>query len=86
MDGDRGRDDADMSSLTEVDKRILASLILNVDITEVFSPSRVNQLASKFGLVPGASLDLRTGWNFELEAHRRKAWKLLHTSKPYVVI
>lgn len=105
MDGDRDRENADMSGLTEVDRKHLALLILSVDITEVFSPSRVNQLASKFGLtsrtsesafivlnkkmfglVPGASLDLRTGWNFDLETHRRKAWKLLHASKPNVVI
>ena len=81
-----GEADTSMSELTEVDRRILASAILNVDITEVFSPERINQVASKFGLVPGSSLDLRTGWNFELESHRRKAWGLLHRTQPYVVI
>ena len=47
-----------MDSLTAVDRKVLASLILGVDITEVFSPKRVNELASKFGLTPGSSLDL----------------------------
>ena len=56
--------DTRMDLLSSVDRRILASVILGVDITEVFSPIRVNQLAAKFGLVPGASLDLTNGWNF----------------------
>ena len=42
--------DADMSSLDEIDRKILASLILNVDITEVYSPIRINRLARRFGL------------------------------------
>ena len=73
--------DDDMSDLHSVDKRILASVILGVDLTEVFSPVRVNQVAAKFGLNPGSSLDLTNGWNFDLEADRRRAWKLIkHTT------
>ena len=56
-------EDADqmMDSLDEIDRRILASVIMNVDVTQVFSPSSVNKLAAKFGLLPGASLDLTNG-------------------------
>ena len=56
-------EDADqmMSSLDEIDRRILASIIMGADVTEVFSPERVNRLATKFGLTPGASLDLTNG-------------------------
>ena len=85
-EGEPERADSSMGGLSEVDQKILASIIWGVDITEIDSPSRVNELAGKFGLVPGSSLDLRTGWDFELESHRRKAWKLLHTTKPYLVI
>ena len=50
--------DQNMDSLDEIDRRILESLIMSVDVTEVFSPARANKLAAKFGLAPGASLDL----------------------------
>ena len=64
--------DEDMG-LSSVDRRILLSVLLNVDITEVFSSERVNKLAAKFGLIAGSSLDLTNGWNFELEKDRRAA-------------
>ena len=48
--------DHSMDCWDEIDSRILASLIMSVDVTEVFGPARVNRLAAKFGLVPGASL------------------------------
>ena len=80
-------DDADqmMDSLDEIDRRILASIIMSVDVTEVFSPARVNKLAAKFGLLPGASLDLTNGWDFSLASDRNRAWKLVKTSVPIVV-
>ena len=56
--------DASMDLLDEVDRRSLASGILNVDFTEVFSPERINKLARKFGLTPGASMDLTNGYDF----------------------
>ena len=66
--------DQNMDSLDEVDRRILASIIMSVDVTEVFSPARVNKLAAKFGLVPGASLDLTNGWDFSCADDRVRAW------------
>ena len=50
-----------MDSLDEIGRRILASLIMSVDVTKVFSPTRLNKLAAKFGLVPGTMLDLTNG-------------------------
>ena len=49
----------------KLDRKILASVLMNVDVTEVYSPIRVSELAAKFGLVPGSSLDLTNGWDFE---------------------
>ena len=75
-----------LDSLDEIDRRILASIIMSVDVTEVFSPARVNKLAAKVGLTPGASLDLTNGWDFSLAADRNRAWKLVKTSTPLVII
>ena len=50
--------DSAMRHLDEIDRKILSSVTLNVEVIEVYSPERINTLARKFGLVPGASLDL----------------------------
>ena len=78
--------DQDMRGLDEIDKKILASAILNVDITEVYRPTRVNQVAAKFGLTPGPSLDLTNGYDFGKEEDRRKAWKLIPKTRPFMII
>ena len=68
-------EDADqmLDSLDEIDRRIFASIIMSVDVTEVFSPARVNKLVAKFGLTPGAALDLTNGWDFSLAADWNRA-------------
>ena len=35
--------DEDMLSLSEVDRKMLASMIMGADITEIYSPERVNK-------------------------------------------
>ena len=77
--------DQNMDSLDEIDRRILASVIMSVDVTECFSPARVNKLAAKFGLVPGASLDLTNGWDFSCAEDRLRAWNLIKKTTPYVI-
>ena len=57
--------DLNIELLTEMDRQILASALLNVDVTEVYGPIWVNEFAAKFGLVPGSSLDLTNGWDSE---------------------
>lgn len=51
--------------LSAIERRILASCIMGVDITRVFRPERVNKLAARFGLVAGTSMDLTNGWDFD---------------------
>ena len=51
--------------------KILSSVILNVDVAEVYSAERKNKLARKFGLVPGASLDLTNGYDYRKPEDRR---------------
>ena len=75
-----------MGELSIIDRKILAACILNVDITEVYSHTRVNAVAAKFGLIAGNSLDLKNGWMFDLQEHRNKAWALIAKTKPYLLI
>ena len=75
-----------MALLDEVDRCILASVIMSVGVTEVFSPARVNKMAAKFGLVPGASLELTNGWDLSCTEDRTKAWKVVEKTLRYVII
>ena len=81
-----GHADDAMSMLSPSDKHIVASMILGVDITEMFSPERVVQVAKKMGLSPGSSMDLTTGWDFTKEEHRRKAWNRVRSEDPELII
>ena len=78
--------DIAMDSLDEIDRKILSSILLSVDVTEVYSPERINKLARKFGLVPGASLDLTNGYDFRKPEDRRRAWNEIKKTEPFVVI
>ena len=59
---------------------------LRVDISEVFSPPRVTEMAGKFGLKPGDAMDLITGWNFDREDHRQQARELIQQRRPKLLI
>ena len=48
-----------------------------VDVAEVYSPPRLTAAAPAHRLVPGAALDLDTGWDFTRAEHRREAKQLL---------
>ena len=48
---------------------LLTSLNI-IGITEVFSPPRVVLQGKRLGFQAGSSMDLLTGWNFELKADR----------------
>lgn len=91
-----GNDDVDILSLDKClgsiedmspdERRIVAAAIFSVDITEVFSPVRVTEVAAKYGLVPGTSFDLTNGWDFSIGEHRTRAWKHIKKEDPYCVI
>ena len=64
-----------------------------VQIIEVFSPSRVNRVAAETGLTPGDSFDLQTVdpddgmlWDFNKESKRRKAFEIIKTDIPKLII
>ena len=75
-----------MKETERVDNHIIASAILGVDITEVYSPERVNEVAKRHGLVPGSSLALTNGWDFTKPEHRRDAWRTIRVEDPYLII
>ena len=54
------------------DTRLIAALMKGVDITEVYSPQRVVKYCSKYGLVPGDSFDIKTGWDLTKAGERKR--------------
>ena len=44
------------------DNHMIASAIFGVDIKEVYSPERVKDVAKRYGLTPGSSLEPTDGW------------------------
>ena len=61
-------------------------MIMGVDITEVFSPERVAQVAKRFGLTSGSSMELTNGWDFNRDDHKRKAWAKIKEEAPVLLI
>ena len=59
---------------------------MGVDITQVYSPKRVNEVAEKFRLKPGSSLDLQNGWDFNRKADQRRACKKVMEEEPELII
>ena len=56
------------------------------DVSEIYSPPRVVPVAEKMGLKGGDSMDILNGWDFNLRAHRRAAYKLIQKTRPLVLI
>lgn len=74
------------SELDRTDKAILAAVILGADITEVYSPERVNRVAAKFSLAKGSSLDLLAGWDLSKVEQRNACWQRVKKEDPYFII
>ena len=62
-----------MQRMSPEDRKIVAQVILGVDITEVYSPERIAKVAKEFGLVPGSSMDLTNGWEIRPSTSRMEA-------------
>ena len=72
--------------MSEEDRKILASMLLGVDITEVYLPERIARVAMEFGLVAVSSMDLTNGWDFTRSDHRRAAWIQIEKEDPYLLV
>ena len=68
------------------DLKIIAKLILGVDLAEVYSPQRVVRAGARFGLQGGSSMDLTIGWDFDLPEHRKKAEEQIAREQPHVLV
>ena len=56
-------------TLDNIDFHMLCQVMRGADITDMYSPERVNRVAAELGLVKGLSMDLLTGWDFNLSDH-----------------
>ena len=61
-------------------------LICGVDITEVYSPKRVIEVARKYGLTGDMAMDLITGWDFTRLTDRKRAFEYVRKHKPWIII
>ena len=66
--------------------RHTVSQLLDVDISEMFSPERVTSVCREYGLAPGQAMDIKNGYDFDLAADRKKAWDSILRDKPKLVI
>ena len=62
------------------------SRVDSTDVVEVFSPERVGQVRAKFGLVQGAAMDFKSGYDFDHAADRARCWAKIEQEKPMLVI
>ena len=58
----------------------------STDVAELFSPERVGLACSKFGLVQGAAMDIKSGYDFDIAADRARCWDKIMEEKPMLVI
>lgn len=75
-----------IDNMCEVDTNILALVLCNIDVTEIFSSERVTTLCERFGLTPRSSTDLMSGWDVDFEQDRMRAEKLVKAEKPNLLI
>ena len=76
----------DKKAEDKIDSKIIASFLFGVDITEVYSPERVNKVVKKWGLVPGSSLDLTNGFDFTKAEDRKRAWTRVKEEDPFLLV
>ena len=60
--------------------------LMSADVTEIFSPERVASVCREFGLEPGLSMDIKSGYDFDSKKGRDRCWEALERDKPTLVI
>ena len=75
-----------MNSIAEVDKRIVAKVLMGVSITEVFSPARVTEACKRFGMTPGDAYDIRSGFDLSDPKVQSQVEKKCATDEPDLLI
>ena len=59
---------------------------MSVDITKMCCPQRVAAVCREFGLRPGLSMDMKSGFDFNKKADRDRFWEAIERDKPSLVI
>ena len=57
----------------------------SVHVAEIFSPPRMTQACSRFGLSPGLAFDLRTGWDLNCPRQRSQVWEYIKRERPILI-
>ena len=76
-------EDPDVALPRQVRKAIGKSI---AHITEVYSEPRVTPLCAEYGLQSGSAMDLRTGFDFSRSSCQKRAWAVLESESPFLVI
>ena len=61
-------------------------MLMSADVTEILSPERVATVCNAFGLTPGLSMDIRSGYDFDNKKNRDCCWEAIERNKPTMVI
>ena len=76
-------EDPDVALPRQVRKAIGKSI---AHVTEVYSEPRVTPLCAKCGLQSGSAMDLRTGFDFSGPSCQKRAWAVLESESPFLVV
>ncbi len=55
-------------------------------VSELFGPGRFTSRTSTFYLMPGMAMDLRTGFDFNMEQDRVRARAIIEEEKPWLIV
>ena len=61
-------------------------MLMSADVTEIFSPERLEAVCKEFGLKPGISMDIKSGYDFDNKKDRDRCWEAIERDKPTMVI
>ena len=78
-----------MNSLMKIigeNEEMIKKVLNRVDLTEIYSPTRINKFCEEFQLMPGDAFDLLTGWDFDKAEHRNAAARRIMTTKPRLLV
>ena len=64
----------------------LNTQLSSTDVSEIFSPERVAAVCGRFGLTPGESMDIKSGFDFDTAADRKRCWDSVIRDEPTLVI
>ena len=64
----------------------ISHLLDSTDVSEVFSPARVAAACNRVRLVPGESMDIKNGYDFDILADRNRCWESIIRDEPLLVI